>query len=201
MPSSRGSSRPRYPTCTSYVSCIGRQVLYSVADSNRWLSHLHAVLRVLTPWFAQDSPGSHPRPLLIIHPPPPTLRRILVRMVHSVVPLLSHVTLSRTSWRTPCRGGILSLMRKPRLRGAPGFHPSQRSWRQVSGDPCSAGPCCREHTVTPSTLCSRSIPSALTAWWLAGGRPFSTLGGTSYTSSEGSRPLGPLTAMGGVSYT
>ena len=28
MPSSRGSSRPRYRTCVSYVSCIGRQVLY-----------------------------------------------------------------------------------------------------------------------------------------------------------------------------
>ena len=28
MPSSRGSSRPRDRTCTSYVSCIGRQVLY-----------------------------------------------------------------------------------------------------------------------------------------------------------------------------
>ena len=28
MPSSSGSSRPREPTCFSYVSCIGRQVLY-----------------------------------------------------------------------------------------------------------------------------------------------------------------------------
>ena len=28
MPSSRGSSRPRDQTCISYVSCIGRQVLY-----------------------------------------------------------------------------------------------------------------------------------------------------------------------------
>lgn len=44
-------------------------------------------------------------------------------------------------------------------------------------------------------------PRLLTAWWLDGGRLFSTLGGTSYTSSDGSQPLGPLTAMGGVSYT
>ena len=28
MPSSRGSSRPRHRTHVSYVSCIGRQVLY-----------------------------------------------------------------------------------------------------------------------------------------------------------------------------
>ena len=28
MPSSRGSSQPRDQTCTSYISCIGRQVLY-----------------------------------------------------------------------------------------------------------------------------------------------------------------------------
>ena len=28
MPSSRGSSQPRDQTCISYVSCIGRQVLY-----------------------------------------------------------------------------------------------------------------------------------------------------------------------------
>ena len=28
MPSSRGSSQPRDGTCVSYVSCIGRQVLY-----------------------------------------------------------------------------------------------------------------------------------------------------------------------------
>ena len=28
MPSSRGSSRPRDPTFVSYISCIGRQVLY-----------------------------------------------------------------------------------------------------------------------------------------------------------------------------
>ena len=28
MPSSRGSSQPRYRTCVSYISCIGRQVLY-----------------------------------------------------------------------------------------------------------------------------------------------------------------------------
>ena len=28
MPSSRGSSQPRVGTCISYVSCIGRQVLY-----------------------------------------------------------------------------------------------------------------------------------------------------------------------------
>jgi len=28
MPSSRGSSRPRDQTYVSYVSCIGRQVLY-----------------------------------------------------------------------------------------------------------------------------------------------------------------------------
>ena len=28
MLSSRGSSRPRNQTCISYVSCIGRQVLY-----------------------------------------------------------------------------------------------------------------------------------------------------------------------------
>ena len=28
MPSSRGSSLPRDQTCDSYVSCIGRQVLY-----------------------------------------------------------------------------------------------------------------------------------------------------------------------------
>ena len=110
------------------MSYIGRQVLYlySMADINRWLSHLHAVLRVLTPWFDQDSPGSCPRPLLITHPPPPPLRRTLVRMVHSVVPLLSHVMLSRTSWRTPCRGGTLSLTKKPRLGGAPGFHPHHR---------------------------------------------------------------------------
>ena len=29
MPSSLGSSQPRDQTCISYVSCIGRQVLYS----------------------------------------------------------------------------------------------------------------------------------------------------------------------------
>ena len=28
MPSSRGSSQPRDGTCVSYVSCVGRQVLY-----------------------------------------------------------------------------------------------------------------------------------------------------------------------------
>ena len=28
MPSSRGSSRPRDPTCVTYVSCTGRRVLY-----------------------------------------------------------------------------------------------------------------------------------------------------------------------------
>ena len=28
VPSSRGSSQPRDQTCISYVSCIGRQVLY-----------------------------------------------------------------------------------------------------------------------------------------------------------------------------
>ena len=28
MPSSRGSSQPRDQTCVSYISCIGRQVLY-----------------------------------------------------------------------------------------------------------------------------------------------------------------------------
>ena len=28
MPSSRGSSQPRYRTCVSYISCVGRQVLY-----------------------------------------------------------------------------------------------------------------------------------------------------------------------------
>ena len=28
MPSSRGSSQPRNQTCISYMSCIGRQVLY-----------------------------------------------------------------------------------------------------------------------------------------------------------------------------
>ena len=28
MPSSRGSSQPRDQTCVSYVSCIGRQILY-----------------------------------------------------------------------------------------------------------------------------------------------------------------------------
>ena len=28
MPSSRGSSQPRDQTCVSYISCIGRQLLY-----------------------------------------------------------------------------------------------------------------------------------------------------------------------------
>ena len=28
MPSSKGSSQPRDQTCVSYVSCIGRQILY-----------------------------------------------------------------------------------------------------------------------------------------------------------------------------
>ena len=31
MPSSRGSSQPRDPTCTSYSSCTGRQVLYPLS--------------------------------------------------------------------------------------------------------------------------------------------------------------------------
>ena len=31
MPSSRGSSQPRDRTCVSYVSCIGRRVLYHCA--------------------------------------------------------------------------------------------------------------------------------------------------------------------------
>ena len=29
MPSSKGSSRPRYQTCISYVACVGRWVLYT----------------------------------------------------------------------------------------------------------------------------------------------------------------------------
>ena len=32
MPSSRGSSQPRDRTCVSYVSCIGRQVLYHLGS-------------------------------------------------------------------------------------------------------------------------------------------------------------------------
>ena len=38
MPSSRGSSQPRERTCISYISCIGRQVLYQQRNlrSSAW---------------------------------------------------------------------------------------------------------------------------------------------------------------------
>ena len=35
MPSSRGSSRPRDGTCVSYVSYIGRQVLYPLVPPGK----------------------------------------------------------------------------------------------------------------------------------------------------------------------
>ena len=39
LPSFRGSSRPRDRTCISYVSCIGRQVLYLSRHLGQWLSN------------------------------------------------------------------------------------------------------------------------------------------------------------------
>ena len=33
MPSSRGSSQPKYQACVSYISCTGRQVLYHLEAS------------------------------------------------------------------------------------------------------------------------------------------------------------------------
>lgn len=74
--------------------------------------------------------------------------------------------------------------------------------------PAAPGPPQRAHLQSCQTLSAVGTPPRtprhpplLTAWWLEGGRLFSTLGGTSYTSRDGSQPLGPLTAMGGVSYT
>ena len=42
MPSSRGSSRPRDWTCVSYVSCIGKQVLYFTTNVT-WEASVHLV--------------------------------------------------------------------------------------------------------------------------------------------------------------
>ena len=69
--SSKGSYWPKDPTCVSYVSCIGRQILYhwttketllqllllslvSVSDSVR--PHRRQPTRLLCPW---DSPGKN----------------------------------------------------------------------------------------------------------------------------------------------
>ena len=50
MPSSRGSSQPRDQTCVSYVSCIGRQVLYPSCH----LGH-HVLCAVLSHSVMSDS--------------------------------------------------------------------------------------------------------------------------------------------------
>ena len=46
MPSSRGSSQPRDPTCACYVSCIGRQVLTTITT---WEAHgrIHFALNIV----------------------------------------------------------------------------------------------------------------------------------------------------------
>ena len=65
MPSSRGSSQPRDRTCVSYVSCIGRQVLYHLGSPS--LTYAAAAAKSLQscPWqptrlpHLWDSPGKN----------------------------------------------------------------------------------------------------------------------------------------------
>ena len=58
MPSSRGSSRPRDQTCVSYISCIGRRILYHqchlgshyvIHTSFSQISQLHSRTRCIMP--------------------------------------------------------------------------------------------------------------------------------------------------------
>ena len=48
MPSSRGSSHPRDRTCMSWVSCIGRKILYHWAEFNPWVGKI--------PWRRKREP-------------------------------------------------------------------------------------------------------------------------------------------------